>query len=149
VIAWRVTPLRHDPWDATGATELGARWNSPGRPAVYASDTFAGALLEIVVHATRPRTLPGPHHAIRITIPDELVEAVDPKAIPGWDADDSAAARSYGNDWLASRRSAVLVVPALPSRPIGRTVMINPLHDRSAEIERSESFRVPWDQRLF
>jgi len=30
----------------------GARWNSPGRRVIYASETYAGALLEILVHAS-------------------------------------------------------------------------------------------------
>ena len=30
----------------------GARWNSPGRRVIYAAETYAGALLEILVHAS-------------------------------------------------------------------------------------------------
>jgi RES domain-containing protein len=30
----------------------GARWNSPERRVVYAAETYAGALLEILVHAS-------------------------------------------------------------------------------------------------
>jgi RES domain-containing protein len=149
VIAWRVTRAAHEPWDATGAMKLGARWNSPGRPVIYAADTFAGAILEILAHALRPRTLPGPQHASRNAIPDRLVESVDDDEIAGWETEDSVVALRLGDEWLASGRTPILVVPALPSRPIGRTVLINPLHERAAEIQRSEPFLVPWDDRLF
>src|SRR6202008_3527102 len=84
--AWRITKVRHPPYDGTGARLYGARWNSAGRPLIYASDTFAGALLESIAHSLRPRTLPGSHHAVRIEIPDEVVEIVAPEAVPGWES---------------------------------------------------------------
>ena len=50
MLAWRITKARHAPYDGTGARLHGARWNSPGRTVVYAADSFAGALLEILAH---------------------------------------------------------------------------------------------------
>ena len=128
---------------------VGARWNSAGRPVIYASDSFAGAILEILAHSLRPRTLPGLHHAVRITIPDHMVESLDEGDLPGWEERDSAAALEYGDGWLAEMRTPVLVAPALPSRPVGRTVLINPVHPDVGQIQRSETFLVPWDERLF
>lgn len=148
VRAWRITKARHEPYDGTGAMREGARWNSPGRPVIYASDSFAGAILEILAHALRPRTLPGPHHSVALEIPDRLVEAVDPDAVPGWDAPDSLAARAYGDRWLSEKRSAVLVVPSVPSKPVGRSVLIDPQHPASRRIRVSRPFEVPWDERL-
>lgn len=149
MIAWRICKSRHDPWDATGALRYGGRWNSPGRGVVYAADSFAGSLLEILVHALRPRTLPGPHHALRLDVPDELVERLEPEALPEWHQPGSAAARDYGDRWLAEGRSAALLAPALPSRPVGRLVIINPAHADARRIVRGEPFSVPWDERLF
>jgi len=146
--AWRVCKARYAPFDGTGALLYGARWNSPGRPVVYAADSFAGALLEILAHSLRPRTLPGPHHAVRIEAPDELVEVLDPAALPGWEAKGSAAALAFGDAWLREGRSAVLVVPAVPSRPVGRNVLVNPTHPDAGRITVSEPFPVPWDERL-
>lgn len=149
LVAWRACKVKHDPFDSRGAEEAGGRWNSPGRTVIYAADSFAGALLEILVHAGRPRTLPGPHHAIRIEIPDEALERVEPEQVPGWNLPSSPEARSFGDAWLAEARSLALVAPALPSRPIGRLVLINPRHVAAARIVRSPAFRVPWDERLF
>ncbi len=148
MIAWRTTKARYDPWDSTGAALHGGRWNSPGRGLVYAADSFAGSLLEILAHAETPKTLTE-HHAIRIDIPDDAVERVDETVVAGWDARNSPVARGYGDAWLAEGRSAALLVPALPSRPIGRLVVINPLHPDAARITRGAPFRVPWDERLF
>ena len=147
--AWRITKVRHPPYDGTGARLYGARWNSAGRPLIYASDTFAGALLESIAHSLRPRTLPGSHHAVRIEIPDEVVEIVAPEAVPGWESRGSPEALAFGDAWLRQQRSSVLVVPSVPARPIGRSVLINPDHPDAVRIDVSEPFVVPWDERLF
>jgi RES domain-containing protein len=149
VIAWCITKSRYAPYDGTGAMLVGARWSSSGREVIYASDTFAGAILERLVHALRPRTLPGPHHAVRIDIPHECIEAAEAEDLPGWDARDSPTALAFGDRWLDERRSAVLLVPSVPSRPIGKTVMINPHHPDAARAAVSDPFTVPWDERLF
>lgn len=149
LLAWRVAKARHPIYDGTGAMIAGARWNSGGRPVIYAADSYAGALLEILAHVQRPRTLPGPHHAVRIEIPEALVEVVDPADLPRWDAKDSPAARAFGDRWLSEQRSAVLVVPSVPCQPDGRNVLINPHHPDASQIRVSAPFDVPWDERLF
>ena len=149
MLAWRISKTRHPPFDGTGARLRGARWNSPGRPVIYAADSFAGSILEVLAHVLRPRTLPGTHHAVEIDIPDSLVEALDPAALPGWDVRGSPEALAFGDRWLAEARSAVLVVPALPARPVGRNVLINPLHRDAVRLSVSDPFPVPWDERLF
>lgn len=149
LVAWRICKTRHPPYDGTGAMLQGARWNSPGRPVVYAADSFAGAILEILAHALRPRTLPGPHHAVRIEVPDGLTEVLDPEGLPGWDTRGSPEASVFGDRWLEEGRSAVLLVPSVPGRPIGRNVLVNPGHPDAARIVVSPPFPVPWDDRLF
>jgi RES domain-containing protein len=148
-VAWRIAKQRHAVYDGRGAMLVGGRWNSSGRSVIYAADTFAGAILEALAHALRPRTLPGRHHAARIDIPDDVVEVLDPEDLPGWEAKESAEALQFGDRWLEEERSAVLVVPSLPSRPIGRNVLINPLHRDAGQITVSQAFDVPWDERLF
>ena len=147
--AWRVAKKRHPPFDGTGAMLRGGRWNSRGRPVIYAADTFAGSILEILAHALRPRTLPGPHHAVRIDIPDGLIESLEPESLPGWDERGAPEARRFGDAWLEELRSPVLAVPAVPSRPIGRLLLINPRHPDWGRITVSAPFDVPWDERLF
>jgi RES domain-containing protein len=148
MLGWRVAKKRYPAYDGTGAMRAGARWNSPGRPCIYAADTYVGAILEILAHAFRPRTLPGPHHAVRIDVPDSLLEIVEPADVTAWDERDSPAALEFGDRWLREQRSAVLVVPAVPARPIARLLVINPLHPEAGRVEVSKPFDVPWDERL-
>ncbi|HEX9893470.1 MAG TPA: RES domain-containing protein [Gemmatimonadales bacterium] len=149
MVAWRTCKTRHDPWDGTGAALEGGRWNSPGRPVLYAADTFAGTLVEILAHSARPRTLPGAHHSIRLDLPDELLEELQPGSLSGWHLPYSMAARAFGDQWLVEARTPVLVVPSVPARPVGRSVLINPMHAEAPRIARSAPFVVRWDDRLF
>ena len=146
---YRLAKRRYPIYDGSGAALEGARWNSPGRIVVYASEHYATALLEKLVHAGRTQ-LPGAHHAAVIHIPDDLaLEQFDPASAPGWDEEESAAARAYGDDWLRSQRTAVLIVPSIPGQPIERNFIINPSHPEAALIRVSPPFDVVWDGRLF
>jgi len=86
---------------------------------------------------------------MRVDIPDEVVESLAPEQLPGWDSRESPEARAFGHPWLHEERSAVLAVPSLPARPIGRTLLINPRDPDAAHIRPSQPFIVPWDERLF
>jgi RES domain-containing protein len=146
---YRLAKRRYPVYDGSGAALEGARWNSPGRLLIYTSEHYATAILEKLVHAGRTQ-LPGRHHAAAIQIPDDLsIEVFDPSAAPGWETEDSAAARSYGDEWHARGRTAVLVVPSLPGQPIERNFIINPGHPDVARIRVMPSFDVVWDGRLF
>jgi RES domain-containing protein len=82
--AYRVCKTRYPVWDGTGAEIAGGRWNSPGRPLIYCADSFAGSLLEILVHANAPIALPGTHHAARAFLEgDVAVETLAEGDLPG------------------------------------------------------------------
>ena len=146
---YRLAKRRYPVYDGSGAALEGARWNSPGRLLIYASEHYATAILEKLVHAGRT-ALPGRHHAAAIQIPDDVsIELFDPRAVPGWDAEESAAARAFGDQWHTAQRTAVLVVPSLPGQPVERNFVINPAHADSARITVAPPFDVVWDGRLF
>ena len=149
MIAWRITKTRHDPLDPTGARLHGARWNSPGSAVLYAADSYAGALLEILVHAARPRTLPGPHHAVRFEIPDDALTVLDPALVEGWERPQSEVARSAGDAWIKEGSTLGLSVPSLPARPVGRNLLLLPDHPEWPRVTVSDPRPVPWDERVF
>src|SRR5213592_1938655 len=90
--AFRIADIRHPILDGTGAMLHGARWNSPGRRIIYAAETYAGALLEILVHASG--SVPRSQGYIEIQIPASLViETVTPSDVPQWNLPSFEAAQ--------------------------------------------------------
>lgn len=147
--AYRIADRRRPILDGTGAFLYGGRWNSPGRRVIYAADTFAGALLEILVHA-RIGAVPRTHAWIEIAIPEDVaVEELDPAAVPGWAEEESAAARALGDRWYDERRSLLLVVPSVVTSGIGRNVLINQDHPQFGHLTSTVPAEVVWDARLF
>lgn len=147
--AFRIADRRHAIFDGTGARLIGGRWNSPGMPVIYASETYSGALLELLVHANIGR-VPQTQAWVEIAIPAFVnVEIARAEDLPGWDEDDLRTSRAFGDGWLQEGRSAVLLVPSLVTGGQERNVLINPAHADFAAIEVSESREVRWDRRLF
>jgi RES domain-containing protein len=145
---FRVTRAVHAPFDGTGAARFGARWNSPGRPVIYAAGTYAGALLEILVHAQRPG-LRVPYHCLVIDVPATArIDVIAAGDVPGWDADDYVASRAAGDAWLAASNSALLQVPALTGYPHESHVLINPAHWDAKRLHLTGPHGVAWDPRL-
>ena len=146
--AYRVTRAVHPVFDGTGAARFGARWTSPGHPVIYAAGSYAGALLETLVHARR-LALREPYHAMVITIPDSVrITVVDADAVPGWDAPDYVASRRIGDAWLARRATAVLQVPSLTGRPHEVNLLIDPMHPDVRRLSLGHAHDVVWDGRL-
>jgi RES domain-containing protein len=148
--AYRICKARYAVFDGTGAALEGGRWNSPGRSVIYASTCLAGSILEIIAHTGRRVRLPGSHHGARAIIPEEVPqETLEPGQLPGWADPESAAARAFGDRWLAEARTAVLFVPSVSAQPLGFNVLLNPVHPDYARIEIEAPQPVVWDARLF
>lgn len=146
---YRIADRRHPVWSGTGALLTGARFNSPGRPVIYAALTFAGAMLEVLVHA-RIGKVPKTHVFVEADVPDVVsIERHDAATLPaGWDAPALTVARAFGDAWLAEARSAILVVPSVVARA-ECNALVNPLHPDACRIGVSEARPVLWDERLF
>ena len=139
--------MRHTIFDGTGAMLHGARWNSAGRRVVYASETYAGALLEILAHGSG--SVPPNQGYIEIEIPaDVSIEEIAPDSLPKWDSPSYEAACAFGDQWYDQRRTAVLMVPSVVAR-VERNVLINQEHPDFARIKATEALPVRWDARLW
>ena len=128
---------------------MGGRWNSPGRPVIYGALSFAGAMLEILVHSNTCR-VPATQRCVEVEVPDEVpVESLDVAALPpGWDAPASPEARRLGDQWLDEARSAVLLVPSVVAR-LEWNALVNPRHPAAGLLRPGEPQPVIWDRRLF
>jgi RES domain-containing protein len=146
---FRMGDSRHALWDGAGAAMVGGRWNSPGRPAIYGSLSYACCMLEILVHANIGR-VPSTHCYVVAEVPaDVAVERQDASTLPaGWDTDDASIARSFGDRWLQETRSAVLLVPSVVAK-LEWNAVVNPAHPDTLRFLVAKSQKVIWDQRLF
>jgi RES domain-containing protein len=134
---FRIGDTRFPLLDGTGARLHGGRWNSPGRNVIYAAETYAGAILELLVHANLNR-LPHTQAVLTIEIPEDLaVEALAAADLP-----------VFGDRWLAEARSAVLMVPSLVTQGLEDNILLNPAHPEFARITHTPPEPVVWDKRL-
>jgi RES domain-containing protein len=128
---------------------VGGRFNSPGHPVIYGATTFAGAMLEVLVHA-RIGKVPRTHVFVVADVPDDIeIERADAVSLPaGWDGPHSEVARGFGDRWMAESRTAVLLVPSVVAREEWNA-LINPAHPMAQRLIVSEPGPVVWDERLF
>lgn len=146
---YRIGDERHPLWDGTGGALIGGRWNSPGRPVIYAALSYGGAMLEILAHAGIGR-VPTTHRYVIADVPEDVsVERHDAASLPeAWDAESTTSARCFGDQWLSGMRSAILLVPSVVAR-LEWNALVNPAHPQAARITVSKAERVVWDKRLF
>jgi RES domain-containing protein len=148
MIAYRIADARHPIFDPTGAMLHGGRWNSVGARVIYAAETYAGALLEILAHSNLSQP-PKNHRVVRIEIAEVKIESVVQEEVHGWDPEDAAASRTYGDEWISSRRTAVLRVPSVITQGREYNLVLNTDHPDFKMIRAGASEIVHWDARLF
>ncbi len=147
--AFRIARARFDLFDGAGAAREGARWNSPGQQVIYASESFATALLETLVHSNLGR-VPKSFAFIEIDIPEQVeIEEITSDDLPRWDDPGCEESREFGSRWYEERRTAVLVVPSVASAGRQRNVLINQEHEQFHFVSTSAPRPVKWDTRLF
>jgi RES domain-containing protein len=149
MLAYRIADARHPIFDPTGAMLHGGRWNSVGLRVIYAAESYAGAMLEVLVHANLS-VPPKNHRAVRITIPERVnIEVLQPGDLSGWDSEDVLVSREFGDRWLREMRTAVLRVPSVITEGRENNLLINPLHPQFPLIVAAAPEPIHWDARLF
>jgi len=147
---WRIVKEKHadSAFSGEGARRAGGRFNSPGRPVVYASESLALAELEILVNLPTDRLL-GSYVAFRASVPETSLATLDREELPeGWrQAPAPQSVREIGDQWLESERSLALRVPSAVV-PAEDNVLINPVHPAFGEVEREGPFDPEIDDRL-
>jgi RES domain-containing protein len=144
---YRIADSRFYPESGEGARLYGGRWNSPGRAVIYACTTYAGAMLEKLVHTGRQI----PKHQVCVTfdlsddLPNTLLNA---ESVPGWRDEDIAVSRRAGDAWLLAAQTVILLVPSVVFDG-ERNALINPAHSDSTRIRLLGMEPIRWDDRLF
>ena len=155
VILWRIATdapeYTADDLTGKGAELTGGRWNRKGNPVVYTSGSIALACLETIVHL-EAGGLPLNRYLVKIDVPiatwGARQESTASKLPVGWDAQpESKTSLDFGDAWLASGASALLVVPSVVV-PEEFNVLINPLHPDAKGISADKQRKFLYDQRL-
>lgn len=144
---YRIADARYGPESGEGARLYGARWNSPGRAVIYACTTYAGAMLEKLVHTGRQ--IPKNQVCVTYEFSDTLpIATLDVGNFPGWSREDAAVSRRAGDAWLLTSQTAILLVPSVVF-DVERNALINPAHPDMARIRIAGVGPIRWDDRLF
>jgi RES domain-containing protein len=152
VKAWRI---ERDPYldlamTGEGARRVGGRWNSAGRPAVYAASHLSLSILEIVVHARTESQRALKRSKAELDLPDGLVERLSAAAVPKDFSPRTAyaATQALGDRWLESLRTPILVVPS-SIVPEEQFVILNPLHPAYPRCRWGKFVSIELDSRLW
>jgi RES domain-containing protein len=144
---WRIS--NHRTLDGRGGLETSARWHTQGRPIVYLAESVPGALLEVIVHLElSPVRLPKSYQLLKVEVPDDLSTETLSAADLGqaW-VNDETLTRTVGDQWLTSKRSALLRVPSAIA-PETINVLLNAAHEGARRLKIVSHREYPWDLRL-
>lgn len=145
-----------------GAARYGARWNSPDdglrfyRRIIYAADTLAQAMLEVIVHVDSDALHSVAHGHVRFSVAEAFIAQLKIAQFPpSWDAHPAQVAMQViGDQWFDEAVSPVLRLPSviLPLSVYGKgqsNYLINTLHlDAYRAVELIGCDALPFDPRL-
>jgi RES domain-containing protein len=131
---WRIS--NHRTLDGRGGLETSARWHTQGRPIVYLAESVAGALLEVLVHLElSPVHLPKSYRLLKVDIPQDLtVEVLSLSDLGETWIDDETLTRTVGDQWLSSKRTALLRVPSAIA-PETFNILLNSTHEEARRLK--------------
>ena len=149
-LLWRVSN-RCD-LEGLGGEKSDGRWHTSarGKRIVYLSEHPAVALLEVLANLhSSPSLLPESYQLIKVSV-DNVVptETLSPDKLSEVWRDHLTETQSIGDAWLASRSSALLAVPSVPS-PESLNYLLNPLHPDSKTLLIDWCKWIKYDRRLF
>ncbi len=139
---WRVARAVHAT-DATtmlsgmGAALSGGRWNPPGMPVVYCSETSSLAMLETLARIEDISGSPT-FRILDVTIPDEGVVELP---------DDEAARNGQKAGAAALKEHLAFAVPSVVN-PLERNIVINPLHRNFHQVQGGTMRTFRFDEQL-
>lgn len=149
-VVYRIVKARHAraAFTGEGARIAGGRWNRPGDPVVYTSDSLALAAIETFIHLGEE----GLHIRFvyfRVEIPEDLPIERCRRPPQGWRAEPPhEASMRYGSGWVRRGRTAVLEVPSVIV-PSEKNYLLNPRHPDFARIRFGRPMPFVFDPRLW
>ena len=148
MLAWRICRRAHRALDGEGARRYGGRWNTAGRPVIYASTSRALAVLELLVHVD-VNDAPPDLYLLELSVPDAAAERLDVGRLPATWArvPEHPACRAAGDAWLTAGKSLALLVPSAPVAEEWN-LLINPVHPRFGQVKLKRQRKFTFDPRI-
>ena len=133
ITAWRIVKRKYQTavLSGEGARLGGGRWNYPGVPVVYASETLSLAALELFVHFVRKDiTISRSLVAIPVILPEDvaITDISLRDLLADWDSSPPPdSTKGVGTKWVKEGSSVVLRVPSAII-PEEHNYVMNPGH---------------------
>lgn len=118
---FRVCRAIHARLDGEGASRVGGRWNSPGRPLVYMAETVSLAVLENLVHMSREDFPVG--YVVVVAVVPRQIPILDEESLPAQIR--GLSDREMGDHWFDNGISAVVAVRSVIV-PFEHNYLLNP-----------------------
>ncbi|MDP3747337.1 MAG: RES family NAD+ phosphorylase [Phenylobacterium sp.] len=143
MIVHRLAKAAFTALDGEGARLFGGRWNSPGRPMIYAAASPSLAVLEVLVHLDLPPELmPDDYRLLSLELPDPgPIEHIEQTP------EDDGARLAIGDRFLTDMASLALTVPSVVV-PQERNTLINPRHPAAVGLRLVSNEPFSLDARL-
>lgn len=150
IVAWRIYKAKFagNAFTGDGARQFGGRFNSKGTPVVYLAGSMSLAVLEMLVHVQRAQLLDA-YLCASATFDESFIRTVSASDLPlDWrESPPSPRSQSVGDEWVASRTSAVLRVPSVLIEAEWN-YMLNPNHPDFSRIEIGRELPFAFPERL-
>jgi RES domain-containing protein len=140
---WRISDFAN--LSGAGGLHASGRWHIIGRPVVYAAESPAGALTELLVHMD-PQFADEEFQLIEIEVHSGTSMKSTNNLPSGW-KHRLDVTRRIGNEWLAGMETALLRVPSAIV-PDTFNILINPLHRDAEKIKIAAKKKLRLDPRL-
>ena len=149
MIVYRLCKAVHAALDGEGARLWGGRWNSPGRPMVYAAASPSLAVLEVLVHLDLPAELiPDDMVLLTIKVPDDaMFEAIADIRQSAETQTDTDACRQVGDAFLEAGTALGLKVRSIVV-PQETNLLLNVRHADMGRVTVVASEPFAFDPRL-
>ena len=150
-VVWRLTKerLSGEAFNGEGAKRFGGRWNRPGTPVVYTSESLSLAALELFVHlGSDGFTIPFVHFKVSIPSNIKIITIKDKDLPTDWQSEPPApSTMDIGSAWVKGNTSAVLGVPSVIV-PGEKNFLLNINHPDFKRIKIGRPERFTFDRRM-
>lgn len=137
-----------DDLSGSGAKLFGGRWNTPGFPALYTTESISLAVLEIIVHANKD-LIPPDYMLIKIELPDNLsVKEITLRTLKNDWRDDIDYTQFIGTEFLKNNNNIALKVPSAVVAEENNFIL-NPAHADFKKLKIRSVTPFDFDNRFF